>query len=71
MSQGDLPLSTGVNGVILSSLTSILINIPLIRSMSKDKNFKRRVFLSLLLIAILGIVGMAINEAFVQFLLPQ
>lgn len=70
MSHGELPMSTGVNGVILSSLTSILINIPLIRSMTKDRVFKRKAFLSLLLIAALGIVGMAVNDLILRFLVP-
>lgn len=67
MGHGDLPISTGVNGVILSSLTSILINIPLIRSMTKDKNFKRRAFWSLSLIAVVGIVGLVLNELLIKF----
>lgn len=70
MSHGDLPITTGVNGIILSSLTSILINIPLIRTMTKDRTFKRRVFWSLLLIAILGAAGMALNDVLMRFLPP-
>lgn len=70
MKHGELPLSTGVNGVILSSLTSILINIPLIRGMSKDKVFKKSAFLSLIAIAVLGVAGMAINEVFIKYLIP-
>ncbi|QDK36522.1 MgtC/SapB family protein [Bdellovibrio sp. NC01] len=67
MSHGELPLSTGVNGVIISSLTSILINIPLIRTMTTDKTFKRRAFVALFLIAILGVMGMAANEVLAHY----
>ena len=38
----EISATTGVNGIILSSLTSILINVPLIRSMTKEVAFKRR-----------------------------
>lgn len=62
MSHGELPIPVGVNGVILSSLTSILINIPLIRSMSKDDAFKRKAFVSLVSIAGIGLLGLALNE---------
>lgn len=71
MSHGELPLSTGVNGVIISSLTSILINIPLIRSMTNDGRFKRKVFFALIIIAVLGLVGMGINELGSHFLATQ
>lgn len=62
ISHGEIPVSTGVNGVILTSMTSILINIPLIRTMTKDKAFKRKSFISLVIITLLGIVGIAVNE---------
>jgi hypothetical protein len=54
--------ATGVNGIILSSLTSILINVPLIRSMTKETAFKRRVCLGLALVAVVGLVGVGLNE---------
>ena len=54
--------TTGVNGIILSSLTSILINVPLIRSMTKEVAFKRRVCLGLALVAVVGLVGVGLNE---------
>jgi uncharacterized membrane protein (DUF4010 family) len=54
--------TTGVNGIILSSLTSILINVPLIRSMTKETAFKRRVCLGLALVAIVGLLGVGLNE---------
>src|ERR1700716_1060980 len=38
----EISPTTGVNGIILSSLTSILVNVPLIRSMTKEVAFKRR-----------------------------
>lgn len=59
MTHRKLPLIVGVTGVILSSLTSILIKIPLFRSITKEPPFKRKAFLSLVLIAAAGLVGVA------------
>jgi len=58
----EISAATGVNGIILSSLTSILINVPLIRSMTKEAAFKRRVCLGLALVAVVGLVGVGLNE---------
>ena len=58
----EISATTGVNGIILSSLTSILINVPLIRSMTKEAAFKRRVCLGLALVAVVGLVGVGLNE---------
>jgi uncharacterized membrane protein (DUF4010 family) len=66
MNHHELPLIVGVTGVILSSLTSILINIPLIRSITKEPAFKRKTFLSLVLIALAGLVGVVINQLFLH-----
>jgi hypothetical protein len=48
--------STGVNGVVLSSLTGILVNIPLMRSITKDAAFRRRVNFALVTVAITGLI---------------
>ncbi|MEO5666748.1 MAG: MgtC/SapB family protein, partial [Bdellovibrionota bacterium] len=62
MTKGEIPISTGVTGIIISSLTSILINIPLIRAMTNDVKFKKRAFLSLGAVATMGLVGVVINQ---------
>jgi uncharacterized membrane protein (DUF4010 family) len=41
ITQHEISPTTGVNGIILSSLTSILINVPLIRSMTKEAAFRK------------------------------
>jgi hypothetical protein len=59
---GDqISASTGVNGVVLSSLTSILINIPLMRSITKEAAFCRRVNFALVTVAITGLIGAGLN----------
>jgi uncharacterized membrane protein (DUF4010 family) len=59
--------TTGVNGIILSSLTSILINVPLIRSMTKEAPFRRKACLGLALVAVVGLVGVGVNEVIFAF----
>jgi uncharacterized membrane protein (DUF4010 family) len=61
ISHHDLPAATGVNGVILSSLTSIVVNIPLIRSMAREASFRRRVSTALLAVIGVGLVGVGLN----------
>jgi uncharacterized membrane protein (DUF4010 family) len=63
----EISATTGVNGIVLSSLTSILINVPLIRSMTKEAVFKRRVCLGLALVAMVGLVGVGLNEMISAF----
>jgi uncharacterized membrane protein (DUF4010 family) len=58
----DIPIETGVNGIILSSLTSIMTNLPLIRGLVSDGDIKRRLYLALCLIAGIGLIGMALNS---------
>jgi uncharacterized membrane protein (DUF4010 family) len=60
IAHGELPIMTGVNGIILSSITSILSNIPLIRGLIKDAELKRTTCVMLVIIAAAGlIVGIA------------
>ncbi len=66
----ELPASTGVNGVILSSLTSIVVNIPLIRTMAQEAAFRRRVCASLLVVVVVGLVGVGLNLVVFDTLLP-
>ncbi|CAM4439464.1 MgtC/SapB family protein [Corallococcus exiguus] len=61
ISHNEISAVTGVNGVILSSLTSIVVNIPLIRSMAKEASFRRRVSTALLAVAVVGLVGVGLN----------
>jgi uncharacterized membrane protein (DUF4010 family) len=58
----EVPAATGVNGVVVSSVTSILVNIPLVRKMSADPSFRRRVSLALIAVAAAGLVGVAANH---------
>lgn len=53
---------TGVNGVVISSITSILVNIPLVSKMPADATFKRNLFAALSLIAAAGLVGVGLNQ---------
>ena len=61
MSHHQISVTTGVNGVVLSSLTSILINIPLMRSITKEAAFCRRVNFALVTVAITGLIGAGLN----------
>jgi uncharacterized membrane protein (DUF4010 family) len=61
ISHHEISASTGVNGVVLSSLTSILINIPLMRSITKEAAFRRRVNFALVTVAITGLIGAGLN----------
>jgi uncharacterized membrane protein (DUF4010 family) len=57
VSHHELPMMTGVNGVILSSLTSIVANIPLIRGLMKQAAFKQDLCRALLVIAAAGLIA--------------
>jgi len=70
ISHHEISASTGVTGVVLSTLTSILINIPLMRSMTKEADFRRRVNFALVTVAVAGLVGVGLN-ALVFDLLPK
>jgi len=58
----QIPESTGINGIILSTLTSILANIPLIRGMIPEPAVKNKLCLWLVVVAGAGLVGVAVNE---------
>jgi len=53
----------GINGVVLSSLTSVLINIPLLRRLSLDPAYRKRVTWGLVLIIAGGLAGAGANLA--------
>ena len=61
ISHHEISASTGVNGVVLSSLTSILINIPLMRSITKEAPFRRKVNFALIVVAATGLIGAGLN----------
>ena len=61
MARHEIALETGVNGILLSSLTSILINVPLVRSLTAERLFNRRVGFALAAIAGTGLVGVVAN----------
>jgi uncharacterized membrane protein (DUF4010 family) len=63
VSHHEIPVVTGVNGIILSSLTSILANLPLIRGLVSDGGIKSKLCLALCLVAVVGLFGMALNSA--------
>ena len=70
MARHEITISTGVNGIILSSLTSVLANIPLIRSLIQEPALKRRTCFALVGVAAVGLVGGIVND-FVFHLVPQ
>jgi uncharacterized membrane protein (DUF4010 family) len=63
MARHEITTETGVNGVILASLTSVLANIPLIQTLMPEKSLKRKTNLALIAIAAAGLVGVFINAA--------
>jgi uncharacterized membrane protein (DUF4010 family) len=70
MARHEISLDAGVNGIILSSLTSILINIPLVRSLITEQPFNRRVSFALAGIAAIGLIGIFVNDAVFTWMAP-
>jgi uncharacterized membrane protein (DUF4010 family) len=58
---GDLPALTGVNGVVISSIVSVLINIPLLRRIPGSAILRNKVTWSLVSVAAGGLIGVIIN----------
>jgi uncharacterized membrane protein (DUF4010 family) len=67
ISHGELTPVIGINGVVFSSLTSILINIPLLRRIASTGAYRRKLTLSLLGIAASGAAGIAVNELWMHW----
>lgn len=65
-----IPMYVGANGVILSTITSILSNIPFVRAMAAEQALRKPVLSALLLIAACGLAGAALNFIAVQWLPP-
>ncbi len=62
MARHEVSIATGVNGIVLASLTSVLANIPLIQSLLPEKPLRRKINLALVQIAAAGLVGVFVNE---------
>ncbi len=62
INHNEISILTGVNGIVISSVTSILINVPLITKMSAEAKFKRKLMFDLALIAAAGLAGVGINH---------
>jgi uncharacterized membrane protein (DUF4010 family) len=58
---GEVPALTGVIGVALSSLTSVLINIPLLQRVPAEGGYRRKAIVALCGIAIAGAAGIAMD----------
>ena len=59
---GEISALTGVNGIVISSVTSILINVPLISKMAAEARFQRQLMLDLALVAAAGLAGVGLNH---------
>jgi uncharacterized membrane protein (DUF4010 family) len=62
MARNEITVAVGVNGIVLSTLTSVLANIPLIQSLMPERALRRRVNVALVGIAVVGLVGVVINN---------
>lgn len=67
MARNEITVAVGVNGIVLSTLTSVLANIPLIQSLMPEKALKRRVNIALVEIAAVGLIGVGLNEFLFRF----
>jgi uncharacterized membrane protein (DUF4010 family) len=68
---GEVPALTGVIGVVLSSLTSVLINIPLLQRVPAEGGYRRKTIAALCGIALAGAVGIAIDLAWLHLHGPK
>ena len=62
MARDEIAIGVGVNGIVLSTLTSVLANIPLIHGLMPEKVLKRKIDAELMAIAAVGLVGVALNN---------
>jgi uncharacterized membrane protein (DUF4010 family) len=68
MARGEVDIPTGVNGILLASLTSVLANLPLIRNLVRSPETKRKICVELLEIAGIGLVSVVANDFVFEFL---
>lgn len=61
--RGKIPIDTGANGIILSTITSVVANTPLIITMTSNKELRRQGVFALGLVGLSGIVGIAVTLA--------
>jgi uncharacterized membrane protein (DUF4010 family) len=61
INHGEISVRTGVNGIVISSVVSILINIPLVSRLAAPAGFRRRLMLALGLIGLAGCAGIAVS----------
>ncbi len=64
---GELPPATGVNGVVIASLTSVLVNIPLLRRLPSTGTYRSKLTFSLIGIAAAGALGVTVNAIWIRF----
>jgi uncharacterized membrane protein (DUF4010 family) len=62
MARHEITLGTGVNGIVLSTLTSVLVNIPLVQGLMPERPLRRRISFGLIGIAAMGILGMFVDR---------
>lgn len=62
MARSEITVAVGVNGIVLSTLTSVLANIPLIQSLVPERAYKRRMNVALIEIAAVGLIGVVLND---------
>ena len=67
ISRHEIDLVTGIHGIILSSLTSVLVNIPLVRRLTDEPLFKRKIGYALAGIAAVGLAGVFVNDAVIAW----
>jgi uncharacterized membrane protein (DUF4010 family) len=61
VNHGEVPALTGVIGVVLSSLTSVVINIPLLQRIPAEGGYRREAMVALCGIAVAGWPGIAMD----------
>jgi uncharacterized membrane protein (DUF4010 family) len=64
---GELPVVTGVNGVVISSIISVLVNIPLLRRIPGSPAVRSKVTWSLLGVVAAGVVGLGVNTLWIHW----
>jgi uncharacterized membrane protein (DUF4010 family) len=62
----EVPALTGVIGVVLSSLTSVVVNIPLLQRIPASGGYRRKAIVALCGVAVAGIAGIALDLAWLH-----
>jgi uncharacterized membrane protein (DUF4010 family) len=61
INHSEVPALTGVIGVVLSSLTSVVVNIPLLRRIPASGGYRRKAIVALCGVALAGMAGIALD----------